>query len=117
MDVGKKIKNLRQACDMTQEELGARANTTKQTIHKYETGIITNIPANKIKHIAEALNTTPAYLMGWEDKEIRPSDDERILSALQGNSDLRNLVDRILSLPPDEAEAKIKAIAALIGRE
>lgn len=67
MTIGEKIKTLRIALDFTQEELAASAGTTKQTIHKYETGIISNIPASKIKAMSDKLQTTPAYLMGWED--------------------------------------------------
>lgn len=66
MNIGNKIKYLRCQKGLTQEELALSANTTKQTIHKYETGIISNIPASKIKLIADKLDTTPAYLMGWE---------------------------------------------------
>lgn len=66
MNIGNKIKYLRCQKRLTQEELALSANTTKQTIHKYETGIISNIPASKIKLIADKLDTTPAYLMGWE---------------------------------------------------
>ena len=61
MTIGQKIKNLRINLDMTQEELAIAANTTKQTIHKYETGIVENIPASKIKFMADKLQTTPAY--------------------------------------------------------
>ena len=69
MNIGEKIKLLRCELNLTQEELASAACTTKQTIHKYETGIISNIPASKIKSIADRLNTTPAYLMGWEEEE------------------------------------------------
>ena len=31
-------------------------------------GVITNIPSDKVEAIAEILKTTPAYLMGWEEK-------------------------------------------------
>lgn len=67
MDIGERIRILRTDMDMTQEELAEEANTTKQNIYKYEKGIITNIPSDKIEKIAEALDTTPAYLMGWVD--------------------------------------------------
>jgi len=76
MTIGEKIKKLRTELHLTQEELATCANTTKQTIHKYETGIISNIPAGKIKAIADKLNTTPAYLMGWEDKITKLNNDE-----------------------------------------
>lgn len=68
MDIGEKIKLLRIKNNLTQEDLAIAANTTKQTIHKYETGIISNIPASKVKSIADKLETTPAYLMGWENE-------------------------------------------------
>lgn len=71
MTIGEKIKKLRIEFDLTQEELALAADTTKQTIHKYETGIISNIPASKIKAIADKLNTTPAYLMGWDEDYAR----------------------------------------------
>ncbi len=69
MNIGEKIKYLRCKSGLTQEELALSAQTTKQTIHKYETGIISNIPASKIKAIADKLNTTPSYLMGWEEEK------------------------------------------------
>lgn len=67
LSIGEKIKMLRTKMGYTQEELAEYAGTKKQTIHKYETGIITNIPAKKIKLISEKLGTTPSYLMGWDD--------------------------------------------------
>jgi len=67
MTIGEKIKLIRCQMGLTQDELASAAKTTKQTIHKYETGIISNIPASKIKAIADRLYTTPAYLMGWQD--------------------------------------------------
>ncbi|MBQ7725607.1 MAG: helix-turn-helix domain-containing protein, partial [Clostridia bacterium] len=67
MKIGERIKMLRIENHLSQLELAKAADTTKQTIHKYETGIVENIPAGKIKAIADRLMTTPAYLMGWED--------------------------------------------------
>lgn len=51
---------------MTLEELAETVGTSRQTIHRYENGIITNIPPEKVVSLAKALDTTPAYLMGWE---------------------------------------------------
>lgn len=80
MDIGQRIKAVRESKRMTQEELGVACGTTKQTIFKYETGIVTNIPLDRLEQIASALSVSPAYLMGWED-----------------TSD--NLPDNIFSLP------------------
>lgn len=72
MTIGQRIREMRLDKNLTQDELAARIHTTKQTIHKYENGIITNIPSSKIEAIANALNTTPDYLMGWETKFSAP---------------------------------------------
>lgn len=68
MDIGKRIRFLREEKKITQEELANYVGTTKQTIFKYETGIITNIPMNRIIAIAKVLNCTPEYLLGWSSK-------------------------------------------------
>lgn len=66
MDIGIKIKTAREARKMTQEELGIACGTTKQTIFKYETGVVTNIPLDRIEKIAEILGISPVYLLGWD---------------------------------------------------
>ncbi len=71
MSLGSRICELRRKKGMTQSELGACCGTTKQTIYKYETGVVTNIPLDKLEQIAGALDVTPSYLTGWE-KEERP---------------------------------------------
>lgn len=67
--LGTRIHDLRIQNDMTLEELGAKVGVSKSTVHKWESGAIENMRRNKVYLIAEALGTTPAYLLGWEDKE------------------------------------------------
>lgn len=67
MDIGKKIHSLRIENDMTLEELGDKVGVGKSTVRKWEQGIIKNMKRDKISLIANALNCTPAYLMGWEE--------------------------------------------------
>lgn len=50
----------------TQEEVGKIVGVGKATIQKYENGIISSIPSDKIELLAEALETTPGFIMGWE---------------------------------------------------
>lgn len=63
--VGERIKGLRKQYGMSQTELASLIQSTKQNVYKYENGIISNVPSDKIEAIAKALHTTPAYLMGW----------------------------------------------------
>lgn len=61
------IKKKRAQLEMTLEDVARIVGVSRQTIQKYENGIIPNIPSDKIEKLAEALKTTPAYLMGWEN--------------------------------------------------
>lgn len=65
-----KLKQLRREKRMTLEELADAVGTSKQTIHRYENGVITNIPPERVVAIAKALGTTPANLMGWESENF-----------------------------------------------
>ncbi len=67
MTVGDRIRKIRVDLGISQTELAEKTNSSKQTIYKYETNIITNIPSDKIEKIAKVLDTTPAYLMGWNN--------------------------------------------------
>ncbi len=67
MTQGDRIKNLRIKNNMAQTELARLTKSSKQTIYKYESGIVTNIPYDKIVLIARALHATPGYILGWED--------------------------------------------------
>jgi len=70
-----KLKELRKAKRLTLEELADRVGTSRQTIHRYENGTISNVPPDKVVSLAEALDTTPAYLMGWESGDLFSSYD------------------------------------------
>lgn len=68
MTVGKRIKKVREDKGLTQEYIAKKVGVAIQTIYKYENEIVTNIPLDKLEKIADALNTTPGYLMGWENQ-------------------------------------------------
>lgn len=74
-DIGKKIKTLREARNMTLEQVGNIVGVGKSTVRKWETGEIANMRRDKIAKLAEALGVEPSFLMGWEDKE--PTTEEK----------------------------------------
>ena len=65
--VANKLKELRKKKGLTLEYIAEQLNTSKQTIHRYENGIISNIPHEKIEKLASILNVSPSELMGWDD--------------------------------------------------
>lgn len=64
---GEAIRSLRKASGMSQEALAKRLDTTKQTIYKYENGIVTNIPSDKIEAMSRIFDVSPAVIMCWEE--------------------------------------------------
>jgi transcriptional regulator with XRE-family HTH domain len=70
MEMGEKIKMLRERNSMTLEELGNKVGVGKSTVRKWENGMIANMRRDKIAKLANALNCSPGYLMGWEQEKI-----------------------------------------------
>ena len=69
MSVGDNIKNRRKELGMNAEKLAEKIGISASTVYRYESGDIEKIDSAKLIPIAEALGTTPAALMGWEDSE------------------------------------------------
>lgn len=71
-EIGERIKEKREEMNLSQEQLADMLGyKSKTSIHKVEQGM-TDLPQSKIIEFAKALNTSPAYLMGWkEEREFR----------------------------------------------
>lgn len=110
MEKGERIRSRREALGMTQTELADALSTTKQNIYKYENGIISNIPSDKIEAMAEILKTTPAYLMGWEEETVLPPNIEPL-----GSMQKIPLVGQIACGTPILAEQNIEDYVDLPG--
>ncbi|MCL2053683.1 MAG: XRE family transcriptional regulator [Oscillospiraceae bacterium] len=59
MTVGEMIKNRRTALGMTLEEVGHNVGVTKNTVRKWETGLISNMKRDKIAKLAAILELDP----------------------------------------------------------
>ena len=69
MTIGDRIKQRRIELGMSQEELAHKLGyKSRSSINKIELGG-QNLTQPKIKKIADALDTTTDYIMGWEDEE------------------------------------------------
>ncbi len=65
--LSERIRALRKENGMSLEQLAELIGISRQTVHRYETGAISNIPSEKVEAMARALGTTPASLMGWDN--------------------------------------------------
>lgn len=67
--VGKRIHDRRVSLGLSADELAAKLGKNRATIYRYESDEIENLPITVIAPLASALDTTPAYIMGWEEDE------------------------------------------------
>lgn len=67
--IGSRIRNRREELGLSQDELGKRLGyKSRSSINKIELDQ-RNLTQSKIKAIAEALETTLAYIMGWDEPD------------------------------------------------
>lgn len=68
----KRIKKRRLELEYSFQDLADKTNMSKSTLQRYETGAIKNLPLDKLEVLASALQTTPSYLMGWDEAKKEP---------------------------------------------
>lgn len=72
MTTGQRMKDRRKAIGLSAETVAEMLNVSPATIYRYENGDIEKVPGDRLGAIANALRTTPAYLMGW-DENVQPA--------------------------------------------
>jgi len=98
VNIGQRIKQRRKELKMSGEELANLLGKNRSTVFRYENGEIENLPLDVLEPIAQALQTTPQYLMGWEkvqknndtitDIVVRLRSDEEFLELVKTLNDL-----------------------------
>lgn len=113
--VGERILQRRKELDLTQEELARRMGyKSKSTINKIEMGI-NDIPQSKIARFSEVLGTTPAYLMGWDEKDVQNTASPEKQELSEGE---QLMLDLFRLVPEDKQRLVIEMIrAALKSKE
>ena len=69
MGLKENIKNRRLELNLTLEDVSKKLSVSKPTLQRYESGVISNVPFEKVEKLAAILGTPPTCLMGWNEKE------------------------------------------------
>lgn len=75
-ELNKRIKERRKNQNKTLLEVAEFIGVKEATMQRYESGEIKTIPYKNIELIAECLDCSPSYLMGWDEEIKNYSDDE-----------------------------------------
>lgn len=89
-----RMKNRREELDMSYQTLSDKVGISKSTLQRYETGFIKNMPVDKLEDIADALQVSPAYLMGWEPN-ININEPTTIAAHFDGDDYTEDELDEI----------------------
>lgn len=116
MKIGQKIKDRRKELKISAEELGKRLGKDRSTIYRYENGDIENLPLDILEPIAEALNTTPQYLMGWETVTKKNSDIAAAVVKMRSDEDFLSVVKMLGELNAEQFASVKQMLSAFISR-
>ena len=72
--VGERIRTRRKELGMSVDTLAEKIGKNRATVYRYECGEIENVSIVTLRPLAKALQTSPAYLMGWDED---PDSDNR----------------------------------------
>ena len=116
-----RLKQLRIDRDVTQAELANLLGISPQAVYKYENGIVTNIPLDKIQVLADFFLVSPAYLAGWDDDPSPRSEAAELSSILADlpEGDLKRIADfvEVAGQLTDEQFDKVMAFVKFIKKE
>lgn len=68
MIIGERIKQRRTELGLSVDEVAAKIGKARATVYRYENTDIKKMPADILIPLAKALNTTPAYLLGFSEE-------------------------------------------------
>lgn len=110
MTIGNRIKDRRKQLRMSVDELAKKLGKDRSTIYRYEKGDIENLPLDILEPIAVALETTPQYLMGWDQVEKKNDILADIVLRLQTDSQFREACEKLYSVD----KRKLSSILTLL---
>ena len=80
LTVNERIKQRRKELDLDANFVAEKLGISRATYYRYESKEIEKIPISALVPLSEVLQTTPAYLMGWETQQ---KNDELTLSTAE----------------------------------
>lgn len=112
MDLGKKVRLRREYLGMSQEELAIKMGyKSRSSINKIECG--RSVSQKIIYRLAEVLETTPAYLLGWEnDPEGAAAFEASILT----DAELMEMIKEYQALSDEDKKTVIQMIRFLSSK-
>lgn len=111
MTVGERMRERRKQLGLSAEFIAEKLDCSPATIYRYESGYIEKMPVDSIIPIANILNVSPAYLMGWETEKTAAGEGDG-LSPLE-----KRLMQLVHCLSDDQKEMLLAQIELLLSKQ
>lgn len=98
MTIADRIRNRRLELGLSVDDLANRLQKNRATVYRYESNYIKSYSPEVMKSLAKALDTTPAYLYGYDEPDSSDNNE------LPKNDDVRLLIRGFNQFTPEEIE-------------
>lgn len=116
MEIHEMIKSLREAHGLSQEALAEKVGyKDRSSIAKVEAGLV-DLAQSKISAFADALEVSPAYLMGWDENPPAHIDEGTWKSICADKTKLM-LAAWVAGLDHEQLLQVAKVLSAILGKE
>lgn len=107
MTIYERIRNRRKELGLSADDVASDLGISRATLYRYESSDIEKLPASIIGPLSKILQTTPAYLMGWEKC------DENFYKLSESEITLINFFRDLNSLGKEEALKRINELTRM----
>lgn len=118
MNFNQSVRNRRMELKLSMKDVAEKVNISIPTYSRYENGEIVNVRHDKIKLLADALQTSPGYLMGWIDEAENSAplaleeNEKRLIQKFRRLSfDNQSAVEKYFSLSDKEVVNRVIMMA------
>ena len=100
MTIGQRINRSRLELGLSADDVADKLGVNRATIYRYEGNYIKKLPTTSLEKLAEILQTSPAYLMGWITEEVSSKNNTiaNIVKDLRTDDMFLSIVEKIYNM-------------------
>jgi DNA-binding helix-turn-helix protein len=110
--IHERIKRLRKQNKLSVDEIVKKLNISRATYYRYESNEIEKLPLTILEPLAKILNTTPAYLMGWQE----PHQENKSTQTVRTRPEMRMLFSASRGISKEEMQEAVNYIEFIKSR-
>lgn len=109
MTIADRIRNRRLELGLSVDDLAKRLNKNRATVYRYESNYIKSYSHDVMEDLAKALETTPAYLYGYDAPLQNTFFEDQIIEIPLSN-EARIISEGIDRMPPEKRKQALKIL-------